>query len=35
MITADRKDPKKLVARTCGVWSDQWYELEWTDDSIY
>ena len=34
MISADRKDPKKLLARTCGVWSDQWFELEWTDDSI-
>ena len=34
MITADKKDPKKLVARTCGVWSDQWYETEWTDESI-
>ena len=34
MITADKKDPKKLVARTCGVWSDQWYEKEWTDTSI-
>ena len=34
MITADRKDPKRLVARTCGVWSDQWYEKEWTDTSI-
>ena len=34
MISADRKDPNKLLARTCGVWSDQWYELEWTDDSI-
>ena len=34
MISADKKDPNKLLARTCGVWSDQWYELEWTDDSI-
>ena len=34
MITADRKNPKNLVARTCGVWSDQWYEKEWTDTSI-
>ena len=34
MITADKKNPKNLVARTCGVWSDQWYEKEWTDTSI-
>lgn len=34
MITADKNDPDKLLARTCGVWSDQWYEKEWTDTSI-
>lgn len=34
MITADKSDPNKLVARTCGVWSDQWYEKEWTETSI-
>ena len=34
MVVADKKDPKKLVARTCGVWSDQWYAKEWTDNSI-
>lgn len=34
MIEADEKDPDKLLARTCGVWSDQWYEKEWTDSSI-
>ncbi|MGN0613906.1 MAG: dockerin type I domain-containing protein [Porcipelethomonas sp.] len=34
MITADKSDPNKLLARTCGVWSDQWYEEEWTDGSI-
>lgn len=34
MISASREDPKKLLARTCGVWSDQWYETEWTDTSI-
>ena len=34
MISADRKDPKKLVARTCGVFTDQWYEIEWTENSI-
>ncbi len=33
-ITADKNDPNKLLARTCGVWSDQWYEKEWTDTSI-
>ena len=34
MITADKNDPNKLVARTCGMWADQWYEEEWTDTSI-
>ena len=34
MIEVDDNDPKKMVARTCGVWSDQWYEEEWTDGSI-
>ena len=34
MITADKNNPDKLVARTCGVWSDQWFGEEWTDDSI-
>ena len=34
MIEADKTDPNKLLARTCGMWSDQWYEKEWTDTSI-
>ncbi len=34
MIEADEENPDKLLARTCGVWSDQWYEKEWTDTSI-
>ncbi len=34
MITVDKDDPNKMVARTCGVWSDQWYEKEWTEGSI-
>ena len=34
MITADKNDNNKLLARTCGVWSDQWYEKEWTEGSI-
>ncbi len=34
MIEVDEKDPNKLLARTCGVWADQWYEKEWTDGSI-
>lgn len=34
MITVDKNDPNKMVARTCGLWSDQWYEKEWTDGSI-
>ncbi len=33
-IEVDRNDPNKLVTRTCGVWSDQWFEKEWTDGSI-
>ena len=33
-VIADKNDPNKLVVRTCGVWSDQWYEEEWTDGSI-
>lgn len=33
-IEVDRNDPNKLVTRTCGVWSDQWFEEEWTDGSI-
>lgn len=34
MIEADNKDPNKLFARTCGVFSDQWFSDTWTDDSI-
>ncbi len=34
MIEVDKNDPNKMVARTCGMWSDQWYEKEWTDNSI-
>ncbi len=34
MIEADKNDPNKLLARTCGVWSDQWYGEVWSDDSI-
>ena len=34
MVFADKDDPDKLVTRTCGVWSDQWFEEEWTDGSI-
>ncbi len=34
MIDVDKNDPNKMVARTCGMWSDQWYEKEWTDTSI-
>ena len=34
MISVDKDDPNKMVARTCGVWSDQWYEKEWTEGSI-
>ncbi|MCM1529618.1 MAG: hypothetical protein NC093_06420 [Alistipes sp.] len=34
MIEADKDDPNKLLARTCGLWSDQWYEEKWTENSI-
>lgn len=34
MIEVDKNDPNKMVARTCGVWSDQWFEKEWSDGSI-
>ena len=32
MIEVDRKDPNKMFARTCGVWSDQWCGTEWVQD---
>ncbi|MDE7097990.1 MAG: 1,4-beta-glucanase, partial [Ruminococcus sp.] len=32
MIEADRSDPNKLLARTCGVWGSQLYEA-WTEDA--
>lgn len=32
MIEADPNDPNKLLARTCGAWSDQWFEEEWVQD---
>ena len=32
MIEADPKDPNKLFARTCGVFSDQWFGEEWLQD---
>ncbi len=34
MVTVDKSNPNNLLTRTCGVWSDQWYEKEWTDTSI-
>ncbi|MDE6088303.1 MAG: 1,4-beta-glucanase, partial [Oscillospiraceae bacterium] len=34
MIEADEENPDRLLARTCGVWSDQWFEEEWTDGSV-
>ncbi len=34
MIEVDKENPDKLLARTCGVWSDQWFEEEWTEGSI-
>ena len=32
MIEVDRKDPNKMFARTCGMWSDQWCGDEWIQD---
>ena len=32
MIEADENDPNKLLARTCGVWADQWCGEEWVQD---
>ncbi len=32
MIEVDSKDPNKLFARTCGVFSDQWFGEEWIQD---
>ena len=32
MIEADKNDPNKLFARTCGVFSDQWFGEEWVQD---
>ncbi len=34
MIEVDKNDPNKMFARTCGMWSDQWFGEEWTDDTI-
>ena len=32
MIEVDRNNPDKMFARTCGMWSDQWYGTEWVQD---
>ena len=32
MIEVDKKDPNKMFARTCGVFSDQWFGEEWIQD---
>lgn len=32
MIEVDKKDPNKMFARTCGMWSDQWCGTEWVED---
>ena len=32
MIEVDKKDPNKMFARTCGMWSDQWCGTEWVQD---
>ena len=33
-ITIDKKDPNKLIARTCASWLQQWWDEEKTDESI-
>jgi len=35
MITADKNDPKKLVARTCGVWLYQFWGKTWDEGVVY
>ena len=32
MIEVDKNDPNKMFARTCGVFSDQWFGNEWVQD---
>ena len=32
MIEVDKNNPDKMFARTCGMWSDQWYGEEWVQD---
>ncbi|MBP0977423.1 MAG: 1,4-beta-glucanase [Oscillospiraceae bacterium] len=32
MIEVDKNDPNKMFARTCGMWSDQWFGDEWVQD---
>lgn len=32
MIEVDKKDPNKMFARTCGLWSDQWCAEKWVED---
>ncbi len=32
MIEVDKNDPNKMFARTCGLWSAQWYGDEWVQD---
>ena len=33
-ISADKEDPKKLLARTTGIWEDQWYSTEYDRSTI-
>ena len=33
-ISADREDPKKLLARTTGIWEDQWYSQVYDKSTI-
>lgn len=34
MIEVDKNDPNKMVARTCGIWNTQFWEEEWSEDSV-
>ena len=31
-VSVDKNDPQKLVTRTCGLFSPQWFSEEWTEE---
>ena len=33
-VSADKEDPNKLLARTTGIWEDQWYSEEYDKSTI-